>query len=250
MIAFRVETLPAVGSTNDIVRERAATGAAEGLVVTATEQLAGRGRHGRVWTSPPGNLYASLLFRPARQLGEAATLSLVIGLSLADAIEAAAGPERGPDFRLRLKWPNDVLAGEAKIAGILLENVAATGERPAIVAGLGVNVGVAPEGLPYPATTLGALGLEITPAALLERLLERVAVDYAGWQAGGFRALRARWLARARGLGEPAGVRSGERTVSGRFVDVDDAGHLVLEGPNGRLALNAGELFFAPVASR
>lgn len=249
MIAFRVETLPAVGSTNDIVREQAAAGAAEGLVVCAREQLAGRGRHGRVWTSPPGNLYASLLFRPARPLAEAATLSLVIGLSLADAIEAVAGPERGLELQLRLKWPNDVLAGEAKIAGILLENVAATGEGPAIVAGLGVNIGVAPEGLPYPATTLAALGVEVTPEALLERLLARVAPDYALWQADGFTALRDRWLARARGLGEPAGVRVGERTVSGRFVDVDAAGHLVLEGPNGRLALNAGELFFAPVAS-
>ncbi len=250
MIAFRVETLPAVGSTNDIVRERAAAGAAEGLVVTATEQLAGRGRHGRTWRSPPGNLYASLLFRPVRPLGEAATLSLVVGLSLADAIETAAGPTLNPALGLRLKWPNDLLAGDAKIAGILLENVAATGEEPVIVAGLGVNVEVAPEGLPYPATTLRALGLEITTEALLEQLLARVGPDYECWQRGGFAVLRDRWLARARGIGEPVGVRVGERTVSGRFVAVDEAGHLVLEGPDGRLALNAGELFFAPAASR
>ena len=245
MIAFAVETLPAVGSTNDVVRERALAGAAEGLVVRAEEQLAGRGRHGRTWTSPPGNLYVSLLFRPSRPLCEAATLSLVIGLSLADAIATAAGP----GLELRLKWPNDLLADGAKIAGILLENVSADPLLPAIVAGLGVNVEAAPEGLPYPATTLRALGVELTPEALLERLLAQVAVDYALWQAGGFGALRERWLARAQGMGQPAGVRVGERTISGRFVDVDEAGHLVLEGEAGRRRLNAGELFFAPEAA-
>lgn len=247
MIAFAVETLPAVGSTNDVVRERALAGAAEGLVVRAEEQLAGRGRHGRTWTSPPGNLYVSILFRPSCPLAEAATLSLVVGLSLADTIATAARP--GHD--LRLKWPNDLLAGGAKIAGILLENVSADPLRPAIVTGLGVNVEAAPEGLPYPATTLRALGLEITPEALLEQLLARLGGDYALWQAGGFAALRERWLARAQGLGQPAGVRVGERTISGRFVDVDAAGHLVLEGEAGRIRLNAGELFFAPeVAAR
>ena len=245
MIAFRVETLPAVGSTNDVVRERAVAGAAEGLVVRAEEQLAGRGRHGRTWASPKGNLYISILFRPRRPLNEAATLSLVIGLSLADAIAAAAGP----GLELRLKWPNDLMAGGAKIAGILLENVSADPLLPAIVAGVGVNVEAAPGGLPYPATTLRALGLELTPEALLERLLARMAPDYALWQDGGFAALRQRWLARAQGLGKPAGVRVGERTISGRFVDVDAAGHLVLEGEAGRLRLNAGELFFAPEAA-
>ena len=244
MIAFRVETLPAVGSTNDVVRERALAGAAEGLVVRAEEQLAGRGRHGRVWTSPRGNLYVSILLRPSRPLSEAATLSLALGLSLADAIATAA-----PGLELRLKWPNDLLAGGAKIAGILLENVAADPGRPAIVAGLGVNVEIAPAGLPYPATTLRALGLELTPEALLELLLAQLAPDYALWQAGGFAVLRERWLARAQGLGQPAGVRVGEQTISGRLVDVDAAGHLVLEGEAGRLRLNAGELFFAADAA-
>jgi BirA family biotin operon repressor/biotin-[acetyl-CoA-carboxylase] ligase len=241
LIAFRVETLPTVGSTNDVVRERAAAGEAEGLIVRALEQRSGRGRHGRVWTSPPGNFYVSLLFRPKRPLGEAATLSLVVGLSLADAIAALGGPS----LPLQLKWPNDLLAGGAKVAGILLENVSVDPAEPAIVAGLGVNVRVCPEGLPYPATTLLALGLEVTPEALLERLLAHVGSDYAAWQAGGFAALRERWLHLAHGLGTPCGVKAGERTVSGRFVDVDAAGHLVLEGEAGRLSLNAGELFFA-----
>ena len=245
MVVFSIETLPSVGSTNDVVRERALAGAPEGLVVRAVEQLAGRGRHGRGWGSPPGNLYLSLLLRPERKLAEAATLSLVIGHSLAEAIADAAGPSLG----LRLKWPNDLLAGGAKLAGILLENVSTDTARPVIVAGLGVNLRVAPEGLPYPATTLRALGLEITPEGLLERLLGQIDRDYALWQAAGFGALRGRWLERAQGLGEPASVRVGERTISGRFVDVDEAGRLVLEGEAGRRTLSAGEVFFASEAA-
>jgi BirA family biotin operon repressor/biotin-[acetyl-CoA-carboxylase] ligase len=245
LIAFRVETLEAVDSTNDIIRERAAAGAEEGLVVRAEEQLVGRGRHGRVWCSPPGNLYVSLLFRPERPLAEAATLSLVVGLSLVDAIEAAAAPSIG----LRLKWPNDVLAGEAKIAGILLETLPSPATEPSIVAGLGVNVEVAPEDMPYPTTTLRSLGVAITPEALLDRLLARIAADYLAWQAGGFAVIRDRWLARARGIGETVGVQAGERAVRGRFVDVDATGQLVLEAAEGRLTLNAGELFFVPSAA-
>lgn len=244
MIAFRVETLPTVGSTNDVLRERARAGAAEGLVVRAEEQSAGRGRHGRSWTSPKGNLYVSLLFRPTLPLNESATLSLAMGLGLADAIAGDAGP--GVD--LRLKWPNDLLANGAKVAGILLENVADDPARPAIAAGIGVNLRTAPEGLSYPTTSLAALGIAITPEALLARLLARLAPDYLLWQKDGFPALRERWLARAQGLGHFAGARVGERTISGRFVDVDAAGHLVLEDEAGRRTLNAGELFFGSEA--
>jgi BirA family biotin operon repressor/biotin-[acetyl-CoA-carboxylase] ligase len=243
LIGFTVETLPAVGSTNDVVRERALAGAPEGLVIRAEEQLAGRGRHGRGWASPPGNLYASLLLRPARPLTEAASLSLVVGLSLAEAI-AAAGP-----LDPRLKWPNDVLLDGAKLAGILLENVGDTAATPVLVAGFGVNVASCPEGLPYPVTTLAAAGLALPPAALLDRFLDSFARDYERWTEAGFAALRDRWLARAQGLGAPAGVKVGERAVTGRFVDVDAAGRLVLETAGGRRTLSAGELFFGPAAA-
>ncbi len=117
MITFTVETLGAVASTNDLLHERARAGADEGLVIRAEAQTAGRGRHGRSWVSPTGNLYASLLLRPLRPLDEAASLSLVIALSLAEALT-----QLGPQANLspRLKWPNDVRLSGAKIAGILL----------------------------------------------------------------------------------------------------------------------------------
>ncbi len=238
MIGFTIETLPAVGSTNDVVRERAMAGAPEGLVIRAMEQLAGRGRHGRTWASPPGNLYASLLLRPRRPLAEAASLSLVVGLALADAIAAAC------PLAPLLKWPNDVLVADAKLAGILLENVGSDPAAPVLVAGIGVNVANCPEGLPYRATTLRAHGLDLAPADLLDRLLAALVPAYALWTDHGFTALRERWLARALRLGETATVRIGERMVEGRFVDVDPAGHLVLDTGAGRQRLNAGEVIF------
>jgi len=240
LITFGVETLSAVGSTNDVARERALAGAPEGLVIQAREQFAGRGRHGRTWASPEGNLYASVLLRPARPLSEAACLSLVVGLSLAETIAALASLD------LRLKWPNDVLSSGAKLAGILLESVGDRPEWPVLIAGFGVNLRTAPEGLTYPATTLAAAGLAVEPADLLARFLERFAGDYERWSSAGFAALREGWLARAQGLGTSVSVKVGKRAITGRFVDVDPAGHLVLETETGRRTLNAGDLFFGP----
>lgn len=242
MIDFAVETLPAVASTNDLVRERARAGTAEGLVIRAEAQTAGRGRHGRSWESPRGNLYASLLLRPQRQLDEAASLSLVIALSLAEGLKRLPPPA---NLSPGLKWPNDVRLCGAKIAGILLENAGADAANPAIIAGLGVNIAVAPTGMPYPVTSLQAAGVETTPEIVLALFLAAFATNYAEWQAAGFAALRSRWLDRAEGLGEPVEIKRGEETIGGHFVDVDPDGHLVLETAGGTKTLPAGEMLLA-----
>lgn len=244
MIAFRVTTLPSVGSTSDIVRERALAGEPEGFVVRAEEQRAGRGRHGRVWASPPGNLYASVLLRPKRPLAETASLSLLTALALAQAL-ADAAPS---GLALELKWPNDVLIGGAKLAGILLESLVSEASTPVITAGLGVNVAFHPDGLPYPATHLAEHGVKLDAEAVLERFLARFAVIYDGWQAAGFAPFRDAWLRHGHGLGGMARVRAGEKVIEGRFVDLDDEGRLVIETSAGRRVLNAGELFFAPAS--
>jgi BirA family biotin operon repressor/biotin-[acetyl-CoA-carboxylase] ligase len=234
---FAIEHYPSLASTNDLVRERALGGEPEGLVVRAGIQTRGRGRHGRSWASPTGNLYCSMLLRPERPLAEAATLSLVIGLSLADTLaEEAPGPE--------LKWPNDVMVGGAKLAGILLESVIVGAKAPVIVAGIGVNVATCPKDLPYPATSLAGLGVDLPPESLLERFLEAFGRDYDCWRAGGFSALRERWLERAHGRGREARVRDGDRLIDGRFVDVDPEGRLVIDTRTGRRLIHAGELFF------
>ena len=238
---FRLLELEAVTSTNDIVRRLAEEGEPAGLIVSAAQQTAGRGRHGRTWQSPPGNLYASLLLRPARPAREVASLSLVTALALAEAIERETGGRITPE----LKWPNDLQLAGAKLAGILLELEPAGGEGCAwLIVGMGVNVGWAPQAdLPYPATCLAALGSSTTPRELLAALAAALRPRLDCWARDGFAPQRRDWLARAIGRGGPVSVRLGDRSARGRLIDVDAAGALRLEQPDGTVATYAaGEI--------
>ena len=238
---FRLLELASVASTNDVARRLADAGEPAGLFVRAERQTAGRGRHGRSWQSPPGNLYSSLLLRPDRPVAEMASLSLVVGLALADALRSLSGDRLAP----LLKWPNDVLVGGAKAAGILLEAAADPRRNAtALIVGIGVNVESSPQGdLPYPTTSLAAHGLAITPRRLLEGLLAPLRARLDRWAADGFAGQRQDWLACAAGRGAPAEVRIGSRTVRGRLVDLEPTGALCLERPDGtRELLSAGEI--------
>jgi len=253
-LRFRTHWYGEVASTNDIVAERARAGDPEGLVVAAQRQTRGRGRHGRAWHSPEGNLYASFLLRSRRSLEKAASLSLVVALTLAETIEARAGGRLAP----RLKWPNDVLIDGAKVAGILLESAAAdTGaggrstargdaEGSVIIVGVGVNLRHGPFTAAYPVTTLAAEGLELAPADLLEPFLDRLAPAVGRWRREGFAAFREAWLARAHGLGRKGGLRIGREERQGSFVAIDADGAIVLETAAGEhVRMSAGELFFS-----
>lgn len=243
---FRLERHVEVGSTNALARDYALQNEPEGLVVLGDVQTAGRGRHGRGWVSPAGNLHASILLRPAGPLGAAATLSLVVALTVVEALD----PLVGAPARLAVKWPNDVLLDGAKLGGILLEGEDdGSGGCAWLVVGLGLNLAAAP-GLgetPYPAVSLtGAAGVDLPPEAFLERWLPVLAARLDGWTAGGFAALRRPWLARAAGAGREASLRLGEgRVARGRFVDVGEDGALLIETAPGRVMRHsAGELFF------
>jgi BirA family transcriptional regulator, biotin operon repressor / biotin---[acetyl-CoA-carboxylase] ligase len=240
---FRLLELATVGSTNDVARDLAEAGEPAGLFVRAECQTAGRGRQGRVWQSPPGNLYASLLLRPSRPAAEVASLSLVVALALAEAVELLTAGSVRPS----LKWPNDVQVDGAKLAGILLETTHdQRGGCAWLIVGVGANVGWAPAGdLPYAATCLAALGARsVSPRRLLAGLAETLHPQLELWDREGFAALRAGWLARAAGLGRLAEVRvGGEELVRGRLLDVDGAGALRLERADGTaVALSAGEV--------
>lgn len=183
-----------LGSTNDEALALAARGAPEGAVVAADRQTSGRGRQGRPWVSPPGvGLYASLVLRPALADGELTWLPLLAGLAAAEAIREVAGCDA------RLKWPNDVLVGGRKVAGLLVEaELAAGDERAVVVLGLGVNVTTPRRALPvrplYPATSLWLeTGRRLDRGVLLDLWRRRVAEAYARWQGGDTAALRARW---------------------------------------------------------
>jgi BirA family biotin operon repressor/biotin-[acetyl-CoA-carboxylase] ligase len=243
---FTIVRRQRVGSTNQVAADLARAGAAAGTVVVAREQSAGRGRHGRPWHSPPGNLYCSLLLRPARPLAACASLSLVIGLAALRGVERCAGP----DLELRLKWPNDLLLRGAKLAGILLEGVAdGHGLAPWLVAGLGVNVTSCPTGLAYPATSLTEEGLEVDADSVLDAYLQELGPLLDRWEGDGFAPLRGEWLARAAGLGGVVRLQVGDQLHTGRLADLQDDGSILLESPAGCLTrFTAGELFFASLA--
>ncbi len=241
---WRIAGFAEIDSTNEEIRRQAEAGAAEGLVVTARRQSAGRGRRGRAWDSPEGNLFVSLLLRPQRAAMEAATLSFMVSLCVAEAV-LAAGPALAG--HVTCKWPNDVLLDGAKLSGILLESRAAQnrpGHLEHLIVGIGINLLWHPPDTPYPATNLAAHGLAETPESFLPRLLERFGFWYDLWQHEGFAPVRQAWLGIAQGIGQPVVVRLAQEELQGRFVALDDGGALILEFADGaRRAITAGDVF-------
>ncbi|WP_417515225.1 biotin--[acetyl-CoA-carboxylase] ligase [Minwuia sp.] len=241
-MTFRRIALKDTGSTNDEARSRIADVAEHAFVVTAERQLQGRGRRGRDWISPPGNLYASFAFDPARPVGELPELSFVAALAVCDMARDYV-PDPGA---VRCKWPNDVLIDGAKLSGILLETAAMEAGRLAVIVGIGVNIASKPADTPYPAVALGDLvdgiAVETVLAGLSGHLRDWVAV----WQSEGFQAIRKAWLARADGMGEPVVARLPDREVHGIFAGLAEDGALVLETGGGDVVRIAAADVFRP----
>jgi BirA family transcriptional regulator, biotin operon repressor / biotin---[acetyl-CoA-carboxylase] ligase len=242
---FRLIAHDVVGSTNAEALTAARAGEAGPLWVVAGEQTAGRGRRGREWVSAPGNLYASLLlFDPA--LPETAPqLAFVAGLAVYDAIVERA---RNLHDGLALKWPNDVLHARKKLAGILIESEMAGGKL-AVAVGIGVNCSSHPAQASFPATDIAEAGGKVSPESLLSVLSHRMMKRFDQWNRGaGFRGIRTDWLNCATGLGGEISVRLPGRELLGYFEGLDDAGHLLLRGVDGKLqTITAGDVF--PVAT-
>jgi BirA family biotin operon repressor/biotin-[acetyl-CoA-carboxylase] ligase len=242
---YRLLRYDRIGSTNDEAKALARVGAAEGTLVWAGEQTAGRGRRGRLWSSPPGNLYLSLIVRPLVPPPRAAQLGFVASVALAEGIGALCGPS--PE--IRCKWPNDVLIAGRKLAGILLESEISDGDATDfVVIGSGANLISRPDNAEYPATSLAEQGFpEIGPQALLQAYIRRVDFWLRIWRAEGFAPIRKAWLARAAGLGAEIRVRLERATLFGRFRDLDQDGCLVIDTAQGSRRIAAGEVFPASV---
>ena len=154
-------------------------------------------------------------------------------------------------MKFSLKWPNDVLAGRQKLAGILLEAEAVADNRLAVVVGIGTNVVAAPEGTPTPATSLAALGVHIGAEELFAALSDAWAEFRGIWDHGrGFGEIRRLWLERAAGLGQPVAVQTGGATVEGTFDTIDETGCMVIRTADGkRVPISAGDVYFGSAAS-
>ncbi|AMS41866.1 biotin--[acetyl-CoA-carboxylase] ligase [Aminobacter aminovorans] len=258
---FRLEAHDAVGSTNALALERAMAGDPGKLWVVSKKQESGRGRRGRAWATPEGNLAATLLKVLDHDLQYAATLGFVAGLALADALDAVAPNARfsvGVDGgsgqgvkRFELKWPNDVLASGAKLAGILLESTLLGQGRLAIAIGIGVNVVAHPTDVPYPATSLASLGAGVDAETLFLALSDAWSENERIWAGGrGLAAIRKRWLARAAGLGSEVAVRIEGNVVRGVFETIDEDCRFVIRDTKGEaVKIAAGDVHFGAVAS-
>jgi len=244
---WNVLAFETVGSTNDEAMQRADREAAEGTVVWAKRQVSGRGRRGRLWQSPEGNLYSSIIVRPDSSAEVAAQLSFVTALAVGETV--AAHIPNG--HRIGFKWPNDVQVDGAKIAGILLESaVGPNGIVRQVVIGTGINVGwrPAPGDTPYPAASIQSLGGDTALEPVLQTYCQAMARWIGRWRGQGFAVIREAWLAQAGNIGQMIEVKTGRDVLTGRFAQLDETGALILEETDGRTTrVTAGEIF--PVAA-
>ena len=237
--------LEVVDSTNSEAGRLNAGGQRGPLWIMARAQAAGRGRHGRDWESPPGNLYATLLMTLAVPLAHAAQLAFVASLAMRDTVSALL-PLPAP--AIGLKWPNDVLIAGRKVSGILVETLPATSDGGLNVAiGCGLNIEHAPAVTRMPATSLADHGAAPSADAALAELMARMDARLEQWQLGrGFPGIRDAWLAAAIGLGSDLAVVLDGRVVRGCFEGLGGDGAMLLRLADGTVRpLHAGEVTFA-----
>ena len=217
---WEIKQFNALASTNTTARDYPA-----GTIVMAETQTGGRGRYGRIWQSPKGNLYVSFVFEsdPERDW----YLSFLTGLALAESL---------PEFNVRLKWPNDVLLDGKKIAGILLENA---GDK--VIVGVGVNLISHPDrNMLYPAANLGG---RLSPIGLVKRLMIQYDALFKVFETKGFKKIRARWLDLAVGVGETISVHLPNEELIGQFKGISDEGALLLKIGKKVRSITVGDVF-------
>lgn len=239
-------------STNTDAKQHAQGGGPGPAWFVALEQTAGYGRRGRAWVAPRGNLAASVLVTLGVQPAVAATLGFVAGVAVQQALrslslESVVRGGAAVDFAL--KWPNDVLANGRKMVGIGLEAHAMPAGL-AVVVGIGVNNVAAPEGTPFPATSLTAEGLQLSAEDTFAALSDSWTDVFTLWDNGrNFGAIRKLWLASAYNLGGNVSVQLGERTVEGIFEAIDETGCMIVTTQQGRVSVTAGDVYFGTARS-
>ena len=231
IVPFRVIELAEVDSTNAEALRRAAAGDLGPVWIRADRQSHGRGRSGRSWQSIDGNLAATLLFSPCCQPSQLYQLALLTGVAAHDAVARQLADTSGAG--LRLKWPNDILVGDAKLGGILVESSTFAGRTLAAI-GVGINIVAAPDVPERKVASLARLGARPSPELLLSALAEQMENWLRVWQSGaGFSSIRRGWLDRAGPIGEPMTVHTGTATVAGMYAGIDETGALLLQGTDG-----------------
>jgi BirA family biotin operon repressor/biotin-[acetyl-CoA-carboxylase] ligase len=240
---YLLSHLAQVDSTNDEARRMAEQGVGTPHWIVADRQTAGRGRRGRNWASPSGNLMTTL-YLPAEDLqpNEAGQLAFVAGLALESTVRHFIGARAA----VSLKWPNDVLIDGKKASGILLESHIRDTKLNWLAIGLGLNLVSHPDDTPYPATDIAAIiGQAPSNLQALEVLAAAFDVLYRQWRMGSFATMLQAWRAVAHGLGGPMVARLENREIEGIFLDIDETGALLLkDGDETTHIIEAGDVFF------
>lgn len=237
---FRLECHEVLESTSTTLKQGAEAGEAEGLAILARRQSAGRGRQGRGWESPAGNLYLSVLLRPAVPLRDAPQWSFVAAVALAETLK----PLLPHEARLTLKWPNDLLLHGAKAAGILVETgVAASNTLDWLCIGIGVNIASKPS-LPDRVTFCLAELLPAPPAPeiLAKALLHKLAHWHETRLAQGFTPIRDAWLRHGPAMGAAVSVKRDGALIEGAFAGLSPEGGLKLAKDSEVQLILAGEI--------
>lgn len=217
------------------------TGHSGDVWVVADEQTGGRGRNGRVWASPSGNLHASLLLINPAPISRSPELGFVAGVALATTLrETLDGDER-----LKIKWPNDMMYDGTKLSGLMLEGAQLQNGRFACVIGIGVNCTTAASGLAYATTSLSDI---VARPVIAADIFSRLAANMNHWlarydQGRNFAHVRTCWLQMAAGLNQPIVIANGERHITGTFATIDAIGRLILTTPDGPQTVAAGDVF-------
>lgn len=249
MPAAPILLLDRTDSTNAEARRRAEAGETGPLWIVARHQTEGRGRRGRSWESQDGNLFSTLLQLTRKSPAEAAQVTFVAALAIADLLDTWAPPSL-----VTIKWPNDVMLAGRKTSGVLVESGAHETGGLWLAVGIGVNLVDAPEGTERPATALahhlrGEVTAPPTVEAAAARLAEAFEVWMARWETLGFEPILDAWRARTSGLEGPAVARLGHETIEGTAEGVAPDGALKLRLADGSLRLiSAGDVFFGEAA--
>ncbi|WP_028464848.1 biotin--[acetyl-CoA-carboxylase] ligase [Nisaea denitrificans] len=238
---FRILGYDSVSSTNDEADSLAQNGALDRTLIWARSQSSGRGRLGRAWVSPEGNLYTTAILDPGLPLGRLQELSFVASLAVHDTVSGLL-----PDADQVLKWPNDVLLGGAKISGILTET-RVRGDHVVALLGVGINLAHAPDGARYPTTALGDhLAAPLTVEGLLDLYLKALSARYMLWCSDGFAPIRAAWSERSRWIGQRVSVENGEQKIVGRYDGIEADGSMIVVGDGGeKHRISAGDVRLA-----
>jgi BirA family biotin operon repressor/biotin-[acetyl-CoA-carboxylase] ligase len=234
--------LDSVDSTNSEAKKLLIQGEGEGLIVTAGRQTAGRGRKDRIWMSPVGGLYFSLILRPRIRAESAPLLGLLGACAVARSLKAL-GVEN-----VSLKWPNDVLVKHRKIAGILSDTVSVGSEVIGTVVGIGVNqncpVSEMPQGLQWPTTSIvdelgRATSIESFLCSIVNEIDELLQIVE---KANSFLTVLDEWRALSSTIGSKVRVHEDDQTIDGIARDIDPNGALIVETEDGRVSVFQGDV--------